>query len=134
MKTENAKLSDWIWTLQISPAEKLLCLALLRFRSNKTGLCFPSQSRLAEWTGLSRSGVQKAIRSLRQKGLLDSQTKDGTSNRYKFTEGGAHSVSRGCSLSKHEPNSNQKDDVPDADLQDKSIRRAGGKDALMWEN
>lgn len=129
VKTDNAKISDWVWDQEITPSEKLLCFALLRFRNNSTGLCYPSHSTLAEWTGLSRSGIQKALRSLREKGLLSSHETPGRSNKYEL--GGAHSVSGGCSLSKHKPNSNQE---ADADLQDKSIRRVGGKDGLMWEN
>lgn len=132
MKTDNARLSDLVWKQNISPAEKLICLALLRFRNNATGLCYPSQATICAWTGLSRSGVQKGIRSLRTQGLLESEEKAGDSNRYAVK--GAHSVSTPCSLSKHKPNSNQGEEFPDADLQDRAIRRAGGKKGLMWDD
>jgi DNA-binding transcriptional MocR family regulator len=132
MKTDNARISDWVWEQSMSPAEKLVSLALLRFRNNETGLCYPSQSTLAKWTGLSRSGVQKAIRGLRLRGLLEASGHAGQTNRYSLK--GAHSVSTTCSLSKHKPNSNQSEnDFTDADLQDRAIRRAGGKKGLMWD-
>lgn len=117
MKTDNAKLADWVWEQEdMTPAEKLICLALLRYRNNKTGLCYPSQNTLADLTGLSRSGVQKALRALRKKNFLTSDETPGSSNRYSM---GAHSVSTPCSLSKHKPNSNQerkeKDEEKDKD-------------------
>lgn len=94
----------------MTPAEKLICLALLRYRNNKTGLCYPSQNTLADLTGLSRSGVQKALRALRKKNFLTSDETPGSSNRYSM---GAHSVSTPCSLSKHKPNSNQEREEKD---------------------
>jgi DNA-binding transcriptional MocR family regulator len=115
MKSDNAKLADWVWEQPMSPAEKLVCLAMLRHRNNATGLCYPSQGTLARVTGLSRSGIQKAIRALRSKGLVESTEAPGHSNRYSM---GAPSVSTTCSLSKHEPNINQC-----ADSQDRGIER-----------
>lgn len=111
MKTENAKLSDWVWEQPgLTPGERLVCLALLRFRNNRTGLCYPSQDSISRITGMSRSGVQKALRSLRAKHFLASEEAPGQSNRYSI---GAHSVSTPCSLSKHKPNSNQEREEKD---------------------
>lgn len=115
MKSDNAKLADWVWEQPITPAEKLVCLAMLRHRNNATGLCYPSHATLCRLTGLSRSGVQKAIRSLRSLGLLESNDVPGSSSRYSM---GAHSVGTPCSLSEHEPNINQC-----ADDQDRGIER-----------
>lgn len=97
MKTDNARISDWVWSQPISPTGKLICLALLRYRNNATGLCYPSHATLCAATGLSRSGLQRSLRELRRSGIVEAQDAPGRSNRYALHTG------KGCSRGEHKP-------------------------------
>ncbi|MBF0551629.1 MAG: helix-turn-helix domain-containing protein, partial [Deltaproteobacteria bacterium] len=45
-------------------------LAAIRFRSHARGYCWPRQSTLARWCGLSLGQVKRAIKELREAGLI----------------------------------------------------------------
>lgn len=76
-----------IWqTNRPSPTEKLILLALEDFCGDNLD-CFPSQATLAKMTGYNTKTIQRALRSLEAKGLIETATRydaDGrqTSNNY----------------------------------------------------
>lgn len=62
---------EWAWQpSSLNPHERLT-LVNLAWRLNQTsGKCFPSLSRIALDTGISRRGVQNSLKSLETKGLI----------------------------------------------------------------
>jgi hypothetical protein len=53
-----------------STAVRITVSALVKYADGTTGRCWPSTSRLMEDTGLSRRGLQEALRWLRERGLV----------------------------------------------------------------
>ncbi|MBF0507836.1 MAG: helix-turn-helix domain-containing protein [Deltaproteobacteria bacterium] len=45
-------------------------LSMIRFRSHEKGFCWPRQSKIAKWCGLSLSQAKRAIRELLNAGLI----------------------------------------------------------------
>ncbi len=78
------RLNHHIWGNQRpgARAEKLLLLYLLD-RSDQNGVCWPSLQTISRDTGLSRCGVQKVLKRLRDAGYL-SWEQDGYSNTYRL--------------------------------------------------
>ncbi len=56
-------------------SERLILLNLADRARRVTGRCWPSQQVLAEEEGMSRSTVQRALRSLRKRGLVTVETR-----------------------------------------------------------
>jgi DNA-binding transcriptional ArsR family regulator len=83
---------DWAWAQDTSPTQKLVLLALAE-HANDGYACWPSIHRLQERTGLSRRGVQKALRELEQRGLVSAERGGGRSaNRYALNLPGVQEV------------------------------------------
>ncbi len=77
------RLNHHIWGNQdLEPSEKLLLLYLLD-RSDQNGVCWPSLQTISRHTGLSRWGVQKVLKRLRDRGYL-SWEQEGYSNTYRL--------------------------------------------------
>jgi len=56
---------DWAWRCRgLTPAERLVLLALAELADDHGGQCFPSLGQLARTTELSRRGVTKALAGL----------------------------------------------------------------------
>ena len=62
--------SAWVWTLRLTPHEKMVMLELADHADTK-GFCFPSQKHVAERTGIHRVTVNRIIRRLEHWGLLE---------------------------------------------------------------
>lgn len=54
---------EWAWCLEVPPTHKLVALALAD-HANDEGVCWPSLTRLAQRTGLSRSTIAEALKAL----------------------------------------------------------------------
>lgn len=54
----------------LTPSEKLVLLVLADSANNETHQCWPSQKKLAEYTGLSKRTIWAAVDSLTKKGLI----------------------------------------------------------------
>lgn len=82
---DNWEIEKRIWnTRGLKTTERLVALALVQFRNNQTGLCFPSHKKVAERVDLSRNAVRGAIRGLRHKGVLHARFNGYHSNQYLF--------------------------------------------------
>lgn len=70
----SARATFWAWragnAYDLNSTERLVLLKLADGASEETGQCWYKQATIATWTGLSRSGVQKALTVLGDKGLL----------------------------------------------------------------
>jgi hypothetical protein len=78
--------SNWAWMIQLSPAPKIVLLALADI-ADDAGVCYPSISHIAKKACLGERAVQRRLAELRQLRLLSVQRrfrKDGspTSNLY----------------------------------------------------
>lgn len=72
----SVKLMAMIWELDLPPVHKLVGLAYAD-HANDVGLTFPSMSRVAWKSGLSRETVKRCVREFRISGLLE-EIKTGT--------------------------------------------------------
>lgn len=82
---QNYDYATAIWErTDLTSTETLVALAMLSFRNNETGLCFPSHAAIAERAKLSRPKVSAVIQSLRKKGLVTGACGKGTRARYEF--------------------------------------------------
>lgn len=61
--------SKWAWQQQLSANTKYVLLALADY-ADESGVCFPSQRRLADKCGLSRSTINVHLQQLVQKKLI----------------------------------------------------------------
>ncbi|TXH10074.1 MAG: helix-turn-helix domain-containing protein [Spirochaetes bacterium] len=59
-----------IFESDLSPNAKLVCLAILRYRNHKTGLCYPSWDTISADSSLCRNTVAKAIREIEASGFF----------------------------------------------------------------
>jgi len=71
----------WAWLQDVSPAKKLVLLALAD-RADENHVCYPSNQRICSDTGLHRETVFKAIDELEKDGLLSVSRELGKSNRF----------------------------------------------------
>ena len=68
----------------LSPAARVVGVALLTFRNRKTGRCFPSYDTVAEAVGMKRRHVINQIASLIDAGWLSASKAAGKSNAFQF--------------------------------------------------
>jgi len=71
----------WAWVQDVSPAKKLVLLALAD-RADENHVCYPSNQRICSDTGLHRETVFKAIDELEADGFLTVTRVLGRSNRF----------------------------------------------------
>ena len=66
--------SKWAWEQAgLSAAEKLVLLCLADHADENGENCFPSQRRIAQKTDLRKETVTRAVRALRDRGLIRTQ-------------------------------------------------------------
>jgi len=70
----------------LTPGQKLVLLVLAN-RANKTFEAWPSIGSIARQTCLSRSGVKKSLRQLKDRGLLIKKLRRNRANVYRLTLG-----------------------------------------------
>jgi hypothetical protein len=68
----------------ITPTEKLVMLVVASHRNEETGRCFPSQSLVAEKSGLTDRTVRRSLTSLEEKGLISRAKQTGKSDEIFF--------------------------------------------------
>lgn len=73
------------WDLDIPATEKMVLLCLCDFASDGGGNCWPSVNTMAARCSTSGRTVQRAIRSLETRGILDTNQRMGTSSTYRIT-------------------------------------------------
>lgn len=64
---------NWAWALDVPPSRKLVALALAEHANNHRE-CWPSISRLEQFTGLARSTVADALADLESRRLISRNT------------------------------------------------------------
>ncbi|MCG7426028.1 helix-turn-helix domain-containing protein [Helcobacillus sp. ACRRO] len=60
----------WAWVTPLQTRDKFVLLALVDHADAETGVCWPSQERLADFTGYDRRTVIRALRSLTELGYI----------------------------------------------------------------
>jgi biotin operon repressor len=60
---------NWALEQELPTPEKFVLVVLANY-ANKNGVCWPSQETIGQKTGLSRASVQRSIRSLKERGLI----------------------------------------------------------------
>jgi hypothetical protein len=101
---------DHIQARELPPAAALVLLALARRHNQETGRCDPSTARIAQDTGLTRRGVQKALRKLEELRIIQTvfrkrstgRGRQDMNSRYRIS-GGANSAGSGGEQSSHTP-------------------------------
>lgn len=98
----------WASTQKTGSSTKKLILLMLADRANESGLCYPSQQRLADDCEMSRSAVSRNIKELESAGLLTikHRSKDGVKlpNHYVLQiEGVVAESYKGSSTEPHKP-------------------------------
>lgn len=78
------KLMSVAWDLDIPATEKMVLLCLCDFASDGGGNCWPSVNTMAARCSTSGRTVQRAIRSLETRGILDTNQRMGTSSTYRI--------------------------------------------------
>lgn len=78
------KLMSAAWDLDIPSTEKMVLLCLCDFASDEGGNCWPSMATIAGRCSTSERTVQRAIRALETRGILDTSQRLGTSSRYRI--------------------------------------------------
>lgn len=80
------KATEWAWSQNVSPSEKILLLALAD-HADSEGVCWPSLDRMQEMTGLNRSTVTRNLKALESMGIIyreRSKGGSGLSTRYRL--------------------------------------------------
>lgn len=72
------------WETDIPSTEKMVLLCLCNFAGDEGGNCWPSVATLATMCSTSERTVQRAIRSLESRGILDTNHRLGTSSKYRI--------------------------------------------------
>lgn len=67
------KLQKHLWDVNCSPTEQLVLQALAYHYNQETEQCNPSYARLASMTGLAVRTVAKAVKSLRDAGVITTE-------------------------------------------------------------
>lgn len=82
---------EWFWVQKeilasklINASDKLVYSALAYYAHNRTQKCFPSYTKMAELTGVSRPTVVKALKALVEHGFVSVKKKGGKVNLYKL--------------------------------------------------
>lgn len=78
------KLMAAAWETDLPSTEKMVLLCLCNFASDDGGNCWPSVAKLADLCSTSERTVQRAIRSLETRGILDTNQRLGTSSQYRI--------------------------------------------------
>lgn len=65
------QIAERIWSAALTPTEKLVALAVLRYRNWDTGLCFPSRERIASDCRVSIPTVARALHVLKKCGMVE---------------------------------------------------------------
>jgi DNA-binding MarR family transcriptional regulator len=68
---------SWIFDLGLTAAELAVAVALLGFADFSSGSCWPSLNAIAQRAGCSRSTTQRAIKKMRDIGLVKAEHRDG---------------------------------------------------------
>jgi len=72
VENNNYKLMQYIRDNSgLTPNEKLIGMIIISFRNNRTGRCNPGTRRISQASNLSQSTVNRAIKSLINKQVLD---------------------------------------------------------------
>jgi len=78
---------SFLATPELKPSEKVVWIALASHQFQEKQAVFPSLSRLAELTGLSRRTVKRAVVALRKHGFLKVKNRPGTTSVYELRYG-----------------------------------------------
>lgn len=70
----------------LSDAEFRIWCLLASHRNNKTGLIFPSVTRITTLSGKKERAVRNILKKLSEKGLIEITRCEGTSNRYELPD------------------------------------------------
>ena len=96
----------------IPPNAKLVYVALCRFASWETGMCYPGHTRLGKMLGLHRNTIIKSTQRLKELGLITIEKRTGDTHVYTLldtctntVQGDAQKEGRGCTniVHKQEP-------------------------------
>lgn len=79
------KTTEWAFTVDVSAPMKAVLVALAHRADDKTGMCFPGQSTLADMTGQSRSTVNRALGALETLGVISRERRN-TRNGYRTSD------------------------------------------------
>lgn len=74
---------EWAWGIQLSPAQKLVILALADHAGDDLQ-CWPSFARIARRTGLSKTAIKEALNALEKAHLIDRHRDSGRHTRYRL--------------------------------------------------
>jgi len=89
----NASILNAVWkhlgTVDLSPTETLVFLALAAFTTNSSGSCHPRHGQLMTKTGLSRTATKSALAGLKAKGFVRWNGKPAHVNEYRIVLNGA---------------------------------------------
>ena len=64
------KVPNHVLDLNLTPIEFYVLCYLYKCRNSVTGKCFPSYNRIANECHISRSSVARAVKSLKEKGVI----------------------------------------------------------------
>ena len=64
------RISNKLFELKLNVYEFAVMCYLLKCRNSVTGKCFPSYNRIAKECNMSRSTVIRAVKSLKEKGII----------------------------------------------------------------
>lgn len=81
----------WAWGVKVPPTQKLVLVALAYHMNKDSGKCFPSLTRLQEFTGLSRPAVWQTIDKLVAANFVIRIKKKTRSTFYQLGNGVTHS-------------------------------------------
>lgn len=62
--------NDFLESNLLSPTEKIIFITIKKFADNESLTAFPSINTIANYTGLSRRGVIKSLKSMAEKGVI----------------------------------------------------------------
>jgi hypothetical protein len=65
--------TDWALEQEVSKVQKLLLLSLSRHADSHTGVCWPSQNRLARQSRCARETANRELRKLETAGLIEAR-------------------------------------------------------------
>lgn len=104
---------DKLDSLNVTPTEAFILVALALFKSDASGCCHPTQERIVKKTHYSPSTVKDCLASLKAKGLVIWNVKKAHVNEYSITLDADHASNAGLHPCVDSAQADDHADIPD---------------------
>lgn len=124
---------DRIDSLDITPTESLILLALASSVNASSGVCHPPQDRLAQKTHLAVGTIKEGLSALREKGLITRTKRPAHVNEYRILVAQGAGAATGGGAEERAGNGKQDLPAPEASDEVKDLRLRLARFERIWK-